>query len=286
MSSRRAVFLGLTTLDVVQRLDRPVRVGVKQVVTSTELSAGGPAANAAVTAASLLGGATLVTAIGHGPAAALVRADLEGHGVDVVDLARGDFALPASSCVITPDGERTVFSTSALTSRLQLTDEAREALLQADALLLDGHHPVAAGMALGLVADGPCTVVLDAGSVKPAAESWLSWIDVVAGSADYVHGLGTTMVGAFEHVLDAGATAAVMTDGPHAVRWISPTGRGQVQPPSVTAVDTLGAGDAFHGALVAGLLLDGGDLRLAVERAVRVASRRVQHVGARAWLHH
>ncbi|WP_460703052.1 carbohydrate kinase family protein [Luteococcus sediminum] len=292
MTSPNAVFLGLTTLDVVQRVDGPPRRGIKQVVESTELSAGGPAANAAVTAAAMLGEATLVTAIGHGAAAATVRTDLEAHGVRIIDLAAGHgpgaaaFSLPVSTCVVEPDGTRTVLSTSALRSRLQLDDAARQALAGAHAVMLDGHHPVAAGMALGQVADTGCLLVLDAGSVKPAAESWLSWIDVVAGSADYAAGLGTDLAGAVRHVLEAGATSAVMTDGHRPTLWQSVIERGSVTPPQVRAVDTLGAGDAFHGALVASLLLDGGQLAHAVERATRVASLRVQHAGARGWLRH
>lgn len=280
----RAVFVGLTTLDVVQRVARAPERGVKQVVESTELVAGGPAANAAVTAASLLGEAVLVSALGGSPAAATARVDLEAHGVRVVDLAGHGFALPTSTCVVEPDGTRTVFSTSALASRVQLDEPARQAIARADAVMLDGHHPVAAGMTLGQVADTDCLTVLDAGSVKPAAESWLSWLDVVAGSADYARGLGTSLEGALQHALDAGATAAVMTDGPSPVLWRTPTEQGSTRPPAVEAVDTLGAGDAFHGALVAHLLLGGGELEPAVEQACRVAARRVQRAGARDWL--
>lgn len=285
----KAVCLGLTTLDVVQRLDAPIEAGTKQVVASTELVAGGPAANAAVTAAALLGECTLITVLGDSPAADLARADLEAHRVHVVDLfdatrpAAQGWQLPTSSCVLTPDGERTVFSTSALSSRFLLTPGAERHLAMADGLLLDGHHPVAAGMAVGLVADTDCVTVLDAGSVKPAAESWLSWIDVVAGSADYARGLGTDLDGAVTHVIDAGATAAVMTDGPREVIWCTPTAAGRVQPPRVEAVNTLGAGDAFHGALLAGLLRS-GDLGEAVALATRTASGRVQHAGNRSWL--
>lgn len=153
MTNRRAVFLGLTTLDVVQRVDARPPWGIKSVVSSTVLAAGGPAANAAVTAAALLGEATLVTGLGATPTTALCRADLEAHGVRIVDLAPPAFEVPVSCCTVEPDGTRTVLSTSALTSRLQLNDQARSAVQGADALMFDGHHPVAAGMALGLVAD-------------------------------------------------------------------------------------------------------------------------------------
>lgn len=281
------VFLGLTTLDVVQRVPGRPSWGTKQVVESTELVAGGPAANAAVAAAAILGSATLVTGLGASAAARTCRDDLESHGVRIIDLVphqNREFVLPVSSCVVEADGTRTVFSTSALTSRLHLNDAARQALSHARALMLDGHHPVAAGLALAQVADTDCLLVLDAGSVKPAAESWLSWLDVVIGSADYARGLGVDLAGAVEHVLTKGATAAVMTDGAADVLWRDPCGGGRLTPPKVTAVDTLGAGDAFHGALMAALVSNGGDLGRAVQAACEVASQRVQHVGARGWL--
>ena len=145
------VFLGLTTLDVVQRVPGRPSWGTKQVVESTELVAGGPAANAAVAAAAILGSATLVTGLGASAAARTCRDDLESHGVRIIDLVphqNREFVLPVSSCVVEADGTRTVFSTSALTSRLHLNDAARQALSHARALMLDGHHPVAAGLAL------------------------------------------------------------------------------------------------------------------------------------------
>ena len=47
----RVICVGLTTLDVVQRVSEPVVLGGKSRSDAVELVAGGPAANAAVTAA-------------------------------------------------------------------------------------------------------------------------------------------------------------------------------------------------------------------------------------------
>jgi sugar/nucleoside kinase (ribokinase family) len=53
--------------------------------------------------------------------------------------------------------------------------------------------------------------------------------------------------------------------------------------PPVAAVDTAGAGDAFHGALAVALGA-GQDLPVALASAIRVAGVRVVHRGPRAWL--
>jgi sugar/nucleoside kinase (ribokinase family) len=68
------------------------------------------------------------------------------------------------------------------------------------------------------------------------------------------------------------------------VTWCDEDGRrGSTEVPPVDVRDTLGAGDAFHGALAVALA-QGAGLEAAVEEAVRVASTRVQYVGPRAWL--
>ena len=280
------VCLGLAVLDVIQRVAEPVTWGRKHVSSATEIAAGGPATNAAVCAARLLGSATLVTGLGGSPAAALVRAELETYAVRVIDLAPPDWQLPVAACLIDAAGERTVVSPGALATGWGLTGPARAAVADAGVLLLDGHHPAAATAALTQASAGhrgPRTV-LDAGSAKPHTQAWLPRLDVVAGSADYAAGLGLSLDQAVEHALRAGAGAAVMTDGPHEVLWADRGGAGgRVRPPRVRAVDTLGAGDAFHGGLVAALAAD-LPLAQAVDVAARVAAARVAHAGARAWL--
>lgn len=286
-----AVCVGLVDLDVVQRLSATPRWGLKEVSIGQELVAGGPAANAAVTAARLLGSATLVTALGETPAADVVRADLFAHGVEIVDMAADDpdWQVPVSSVLVGPDGERTCISPGAPAGRFALGPAGAAAVLAASVVLLDGHHPRAAREALDLARESGARIrtVLDAGSPKDHVESWLPDIDVAAASADYAAGLGLTAEQAVDHLLESGANAAIVTQGAGPVRWREPSasaGMGTVQPGSVVARDTVGAGDAFHGALVAGLVHRPTDLAYAVRLATRVATTRVASIGAREWL--
>lgn len=284
MGTGRVVCVGVSVLDVVQRVVSWPDWGRKSVSESVEVAAGGPAANAAVTAAALLGGSTLVTALGDSTQAGIVRADLAAHGVEVVDCAPPGWELTVSTCILDAAGERTVLSPPTTDSPVRLTDAARAALLRARVLLVDGHHRHAGTEAIDIRPPG-CLAVLDAGSAKAHAEEWLPRLDVVAGSVDYARGLGTDLPGALAHVLSAGAAAGVMTDGAAPLVWgdRDEPGPHALTPPAVTARDTLGAGDAFHGGLAAALAA-GRDLRRAVEIAAAVASRRVAHVGARGWL--
>jgi sugar/nucleoside kinase (ribokinase family) len=285
MPSTQAVFVGLTTLDVIQHVTSEPRWGRKGVSECSELVAGGPAANAAVTFAALIGSATLVTAVGAGGAADAARQDLQQHGVHVIDCAPAGWDLPIATCIIAANGERTVISPGATTSEARLTPRAREAVARAEALLIDGHHPLLAREALSLTRG---LKVLDAGSAKTHVEPWLGEFDVVVCSADYApqpqeHGVNVT-----RHVLGAGAGAVVVTHGSGPVQWQRQGAREySVDPPKVKTKDTLGAGDAFHGAFIAGLLQEPPGLESlarAVELATAIASLRCSVVGARSWL--
>jgi sugar/nucleoside kinase (ribokinase family) len=87
-------------------------------------------------------------------------------------------------------------------------------------------------------------------------------------------------------VLATGARHVAVTDGPAPVRWWSRGSSGRIEVPPVAAVDTAGAGDAFHGALAVAVARDPAvtDLAGALRFAIAVAGVRVAHAGPRGWL--
>ncbi|WP_425955167.1 PfkB family carbohydrate kinase [Xylanimonas sp. McL0601] len=278
-------FAGLTTLDVVHRAAAPPARNQKITASRQDVAAGGPAANAAVTAAALGARSVLVSALGAGPVAAAARTDLEAHGVEVLDVAEPGFPL-AVSAVLVDDatGERSVVSADgALAVAPAPSAPALADLPHPDVVLLDGHHPAIARAVLAWVATASPRplVLLDAGRWRPVFTELLPAADVAALSDDFrVPGHDDAEAGA----LALGAGAVVVTHGPEPVTWRTSAGEaGEIHVPRVDARDTLGAGDAFHGALAAALA-QGEPLPGAVARAARVASARVAVIGPRAWL--
>ena len=267
--------VGLATVDLVYRVDRIPGVDEKAQATGLEIAAGGPAANAAVTAAALGAPVTLVTAVGRHPLGELVRADLTAHGVRVVDAAAGSTEPPPVSAVtVLETGERTVVSRNAGGRSVAVPDAG---LPEAELTLVDGHHPALAVAA----ARSARRLLVDAGSWRPVFAEIFPYAEVVAASADFRHpgGAGTDAATAAA----IGAPGVVVTHGPGPVSWFGGGQSGVVPVPPVAAVDTAGAGDAFHGA-VAVALARGDDLPDAVAAAIRVAGVRVAHPGPRAWL--
>jgi sugar/nucleoside kinase (ribokinase family) len=253
-------FVGLSTVDLVYRVGEPPAAGRKVQASSQEIAAGGPAANAAVTFAALraatgtpVGETVLVTALGRHPLAALAAAELGSRSVMVLDAAPVRTEPPAvSSAWVAPGGERSVVSVNAGGVDAVPPDPLADIAAAAPVLLVDGHHPrlaVAAACA-ARAADRP--VLLDGGSWKPALDDLLPLVDLAVCSADFrLPGAGSPEESAVGLRRRYRVPVVAVTAGPAPVRWWrdGAPAAGEVPVPTVAARDTLGAGDAFHGAL-------------------------------------
>lgn len=299
------LFCGLAVVDVIQLVQAPPGPDDKIVALDQLIAAGGPATNAAVAFAALGGRATLAAPIGAGPLAELVRADLAGTGVELLDCCSDDAGpapgLSVSSCTITAGtGRRSVVSTNARAAADPAPLDRHAARVASgqtappDVVLIDGHNPALASAALDLAVGAGALTVMDAGSWKEPAADLPARCDVVAASARFYPpgraGPVTEPQDVARRLLDAGARGVVITRGERPALWWAAGALGAVRPPQVEAVDTLGAGDVFHGALahaLAGARRDqvtGPVLSAAVTRACAVAAASTTAFGTRAWL--
>jgi len=283
------VFAGLCTLDVIHRVDAAPAVNEKVTARSQAVAAGGPATNAAVTFAALGGAAVLVTALGRGAAARLVRSDLEACGVRLVDVApEQEHELPISSITVRAGtGERSVVSVDAATTTPEFVASLDTVVAGADVVLVDGHHPVLAEEASRAAAEASIPLVLDAGRWRPIMRVVIPRATAVICSADFCCPRTDGVAPSAEALAARGVSTVVVTSGSDPVLWWQDDTCGSFAPPSVRVVDTAGAGDAFHGAYCFFLASTQSP---AVERlisaACRVASLKCAFEGTRTWLRH
>lgn len=283
----RGVFAGLATLDIIHRVGRSPGPNEKITALAQFVAAGGPAANAAVTFAALGGTAQLLTALGQGQVARTIAEELTEVGVEVIDIAPElrDAAPISSIAVLDETGERAVIGGDASGVRVVAPGEdlldAR--LVGADVVLLDGHHPVLARAVLAAAIARGTPTVLDAGRWKPVMGDLVGFVSDVVASADFRTPGASTIQATTEELRRRGASTVVTTDGPEPVRWSHGTGSGQVEVPQIAAVDTLAAGDVFHGAY-AYALATGADVGHRIRFASAVAATRCSMVGPRSWL--
>ena len=283
----RGLFVGLSTLDVIQLVERLPGQDEKIRGLDDMLAAGGPATNAAVAFAHLGGEATLVTRAADGPIWDLMRADLEACGVRVVRAPSVRVPTVASILVTRSTGDRAVISSG---DRGQ-TDAPPPAadldleLADFDVLLLDGHEADVAEQLANRARDAGVPSVMDGGSWKPTTPALLPLVDAAVVSSAFRPPPAQSV----DEIFAALGTAEfrAITRGAGGVIAEGTRGRFELTAEQVPVADTLGAGDFFHGAFahhIAERGLTGDSFVEALEQGARVAADSIQSFGTRAWL--
>ena len=283
--SPRGLFVGVTTLDVVQRVARRPGVDEKVVAQRSDIAAGGPAAVAAVTFGALGGRSVLVSALGPGPVGQLVAGKLADVGVHVVDAWAGGADLSISAItVLESTGQRSVVSRNAQDLTTAVPASLPALAREADVVLIDGHHPDLAVAAARAAQTAGIAVVLDCGSAKPVYAGLVPLADAAVCSADFTADDRVGFDAVSAALLADGTRLVAMTEGAAPVRWRTREVAGTVEVPSVAVRDTLGAGDVLHGAIAFARARGVTDPQRCLSFGVAVASLRVQHVGPRIWM--
>lgn len=296
--AKQGLFVGLTSLDLIYLTDHMPASNEKRVALEATSTPGGPATNAAITfqhldqqdAGQPDGTKTQVfSALGQHPLAQTLRQDLAGYGIQHTDLApQQTTSPPVSSILVTQaTGDRAVISLNAVKQQGQLntTGTAISNLLRdIDVVLVDGHQ-MAVGAKLAAVAKQQgIPVVVDAGSWKPGFETVLPQATYVIASANF-HPPGCESEAAVLDYLQAlGIPYIAVTKGADPIQWCMVDAQGEIAVPPVTVVDTLGAGDIFHGAFCHYILQPPFSFSNALAQAAQVAAIACQYFGPRVWM--
>ncbi|MBM0741241.1 sugar kinase [Phormidium sp. CLA17] len=286
------LFIGLTTLDLIYLAENPPVRNQKLVASDYTAAAGGPATNAAVAFGALGGQASLLSVVGCHPMTQLIGADLQQCGVSLRDLDPAWAELPPMSSIIVTEatGDRAVISINA--AKLQATPAQLPAdILQGvDVVLLDGHQ-MAVGFAIAEQAKAlNIPVVLDGGSWKPGLEAVLPFVNYAICSANFHPPNCDTQADIVAYLTHLSIAQIAITHGEQPI-WYTNSRRdsftnraqtGYLPVPKIKPVDTLGAGDIFHGAFCHFILQT--NFVEALARSAEIAARSCLHFGTRQWL--
>jgi sulfofructose kinase len=173
--------------------------------------------------------------------------------VDTRWLARGGNPTPLSAVLVKPDGARALVNYKGETRPLP-AGRIDFSGLRPKVLLFDGHEPwLSVPLAERARAEGIPTV-LDAGSLHEGTKSLMGRVDYLVASEKFA---GQWLGAADGQKALAGladlAPAVVVTLGERGLVWRKGGESGALPAFPVRAVDTTGAGDAFHGAFAAAL---------------------------------
>lgn len=252
------VCLGLATLDTILAVPRHPDADDRVVATDHAVAGGGPAATAAVALARLGVDVAFVGAVGDDEPGELIRAGLEREGVDVSELARVAGARSPQSAILVSGGARAIAHFPGTAGPPAPSPGALALMAEADWVHVDHAGYAAAPPDVRLSVDGG----------NPIAGLGLDGVALYAPTeAALVRDFGTPA-----RALAAGAELVVVTKG--AQGCAAHTVAGSTDAPGAPldgAVSTLGAGDVFHGALLAAFV-HGRELPAALAFANRAAA--------------
>lgn len=281
---QRGVFVGLVTLDLIYRVEHLPGTNQKLVASDYGVFAGGPATNAAVAFSYLNHQAMVMGGLGAHPVTHLIRADLQQYGVTMVDLTpKRTEPPPVSSILVTEaTGERAVVSINAVKTQVMADQIPAKCLQDVAIVLIDGHQ-MAVGEAIAEQAKAQLIpIVIDGGSWKPGFDRVLPYADYVICSANFRPPDCESDRAVIEYLKSLSISHIAITHGEHPIHYWSNGQTGSIAVPPVKAVDTLGAGDIFHGAFCHAILQQG--FVEALMEASRIASCSCQFFGTRQWM--
>lgn len=282
--SVNGLFVGRSTLEVARPGDRGV-AGTPEHEGEFR-SGGGVALNAAVAFSALTGERPVFETRLGGDTGAEVIADLERHGVRVVNhpgVGRTPIFTPGepgegptarvSRETVHPGGSVVMFNPSNL-----------------DVLVVDGHNDDVAESAVRGARSSGVPVVAGIDTPDDTTRGLIRYADVVVVSSSFrPYGTDTTL-DVLDWLRDSGARYAAVTDGPEPILFTDPFGA--VYPFDVyptEAVDTYGAGGVFLGAAAAYVAFSHHhgqrfNFGSCLDYAAMIAAHAVRTRGTRQWI--
>ena len=277
------VGIGIAACDYLIQLDRLPGPDVKVRADDLQIEGGGTVGTALVAAARLGAQAAYAGVVGDDVFGRFILDGLEKEGVDT-SLARtaAGARSPFAFCVSVPPA-RTVFSVRSTTPPLTLQGKDLEAALDTRAVHLDGTEEEAS---LTLAAEAKVRGILvsvDLQRTRRASDKLLELADlaVVAESYALERYPGRAPLEAVREMWRPGMHMAAITLGARGLVACDGGDPYEVPAEPTEVVDSTGAGDVFHGALLVAVL-EGHAVRKSLEFASHVAALSCRALGGRS----
>lgn len=286
----RVLVVGSVNVDLVVRGARRPRPGETLAGAHFAMAAGGKGANQAVQAARLGARVTLVGRVGADPFADVVRQPLIDAGVEL-QLTEDPRGTGVASIFVDDQGENSIVVVARANHGFTAETVAHALGEQCrwDLLLCQAEIPVAAvAAAVERAARWGIPCILNPAPADPGFVQLLRKVDLITPNeweARALSGTDADDPDVLARALKArGARGVVITLGAKGALYLQGDRSVTAPPPSVTPMDTTGAGDAFNGAL-AWALATGRQLAEAVEWANAAGALATTRLGATTAMH-
>lgn len=212
---------------------------------------GGPAANAAVTVSRLGFKSAFAGYLGQDLYGDRHHQEFIDQGVDTRLIVRGASPTPLSTVLVKPDGKRALINYKGETQALA-GGQVDFSGVKPKVVLFDGHEPHLSLALLERVRNEGIPCVLDAGSVHEGTSALMGRVEYLACSEKFAKQVAGDVETALNRLAEI-SPAVIITLGEKGLVWRRGQEQGALPAYPVKAIDTTGAGDAFHGAFAAAL---------------------------------
>jgi ribokinase len=283
-----AIGIGQCSWDYLALVAHYPEPDTKVEVSSLVEQGGGPVATACVALSRLGAVATFHGVTGDDDAGRKIIQSLEAEGVNASSVVRreGADSQVAFITVESSSARRTIYWKRPTGNPL-LPDELPENFLDgADILMLDGLMDEVSLHAAKLASGFGVPVMVDAGRVRDGMLELCEMADYVVGSEEFARQLGFDGSGGDGFFLDlASRFKGVLTITLGAKGSVTVYKGGIIRLPAyeVSAIDTTGAGDAFHAGFAFGVMSD-MDMESTLRFAGVTAALSCRGLGGRAFL--
>ena len=250
------------------------------------ITGGGCAANAAVAVARLNGRAAFAGPLGGSDdqVSNRILADLEKEGIDCSGVARvSDGVASVSLILLDAEGEKSIATRRGVNLGDVLPADAGKLVANADAVLIDNRFPEFVTAVCQAAQARKIPIVIDLDQATTPDDPLLKLGSHVVSSAEALY--GTTGLKDYSAGLQrlAGNISGFLaiTDGPNGVYWLDNGALRHLPAFKVKAIDSLGAGDAFHAGFALALA-EGRTLEDVLRFASATAALKCTHFGGGA----
>ncbi len=282
------VIVGSITMDLVTRTPRIPAIGQTLIGTGFETTPGGKGANQAVAAARLGYRVAMVAKVGDDNFGPQLLDHLKGAGVDTTAMAQTAGSSGLAPMFVAEDGQNAIVVVPGANGKMDraTVDKYADLIRSAGIVLCQLEIPMGTlSYTLDFCAKAKVPVMLDpapAAALPDAVFTQVAWFTPNETEATFYVGEEAGVEETAQHLHAKGLRGVVLKRGAEGA-FVSVAGEraAWVKPFTVTAIDTVGAGDCFNGAFAVALE-EGKDPWAAARFANAASAISVTRKGAQA----
>ena len=282
----KGLFFFHCSVELVYYLPCALQAGQRMKAERQLAFAGGTATNAAIAFTAFENVATLVTGLGEHPLSEVARSDIMERAVELIDLDSLPHRPPSVGSVLVDlsTHDYGVAYSTTYARKLRSVDLGEALFHEVEIMMVDGSYLPQAVEAASTAQRLGIPVVLDGGSWKEGLEELLPLVDYLIASKQFRIPGSSSNEDLFAAMREFGIYNVAITRSEAPILAHENGKTEEIPVPQVKVLDSLGAGDIFHGVFCHYILEQ--DFFTALRFSGETASKSCTSLGPRTWIEH